>query len=91
MDILLGFIITLISLSIGYMLGRETSPKEVYKKITKAIKSATTPVGPINRPSAETVNLWSNPKKLEEDQAMSDSLKRDLGEPGVWTVQSLSS
>lgn len=66
---------------VGYFAGSKTSPKEEYEAIKKSIKKTTTPVGVVTRPSAETVNLWENPKKQEEDQAMSESLTRSFGPP----------
>lgn len=79
------WLMTITSLLVGYALGKGTITKEsimeAEKIVYKSVDNKLHPPGVVNRPSAAKVNLWANPKKEEEEKAMSDSLKRDLGEP----------
>jgi hypothetical protein len=66
---------------VGYCAGTKTTPKEIYENTARSIKKSTIKVGPVNRPSSEQVNAWSDPKKVEEDEAFKESFTRDLGDP----------
>lgn len=81
------WIATLITLSIGYILGKGTithdSIKEAEKLIEKQIKGVLhkDPVGPVNRPSATKVNMWADKGRTEEDEYMSSELEKVIGKP----------
>lgn len=85
-DILALVFSVLSSLVLGYYLGQGKKPKEVYDDIAhigREIKKRRTPVGAVNRPSAEKVILWSTPEKEEQDEAFKASFKKDIGDPTI--------
>lgn len=78
--LLLGFTITLISLLIGYSLGKHqqvVSP-DVQKRINTIFKKVVTnpDVGPIARPTVQDNYYRDNPKAKIEDEVMSEALDK---------------
>jgi hypothetical protein len=71
--VLIGLMST-VSALIGYFIGRDYPTREEVIKTMKK-KFDTTPVGPVNRPSAKQLAAWADPKKAAEEKAMIDSLK----------------
>ncbi len=79
MNEIITFIIVIISILIGYFLGRGNNPfpKETIEKVKKVFENIVvkSDVGPIERPTARQVEDFDNPLKKAGDQAMSDTLR----------------
>lgn len=83
-----GFDILLWLLSIGtfiggYYVGSRQNPadeiKEARAKLERSIRKRTGTVGPVTRPSASKVNLWSKPKEVEEQEEFKRSFQEQTG------------
>lgn len=66
------FLITIISLLIGYTLGRYSPDelKQKYVEYTKELKKKSSPVGAVLSPDAKRLEQLNNPKKYEGEKEM---------------------
>lgn len=77
-ELALGFTVTLISLLIGYQLGKNQRviPENTQKKINEIFHRVVprSDVGPVERPSAQDNYYRDNPKAKIENEVMDDAL-----------------
>lgn len=73
-------IFPVISLLIGYYIGSKRSLKQDVRQIRKDIERTLEKddIGPVHRPSAETLYDLSHPHIAEEKQAMKETLDKQL-------------
>lgn len=80
----LGFIITLISLLIGFSLGRHEKPlppkvqeqlKEIFKKKIADPLVNDRGVGAVSRPTQDQIDRWNNPKLAQEEAIMNKTFE----------------
>lgn len=66
------FLITIISILIGYTLGRITPEqiKEKYEEYKREIIKKREPVGAVIAPDAKRLELINNPEKAEEEEEL---------------------
>lgn len=79
MTILIIWITSIVSLLIGYMLGKQTTIPDMKTKIQNiknSVDMMNVKSGPINRPTAKQLHYWSDPKKQATDEAMMDALRK---------------
>jgi hypothetical protein len=81
------WILTVVSLLVGYLIGSQKGLKDLQKSVhanIQSIKQNLTPVGPVNRPPPETVNQWQDKRRVDEDEAFKASFLKD--HPEMTTV-----
>lgn len=75
-DLFIGFGITIISLLVGFNLGKyqQLIPEEARKALLENLKEITqkrvSDVGPVPRPTQKDLNMWNNPQMAEEHKVM---------------------
>jgi hypothetical protein len=80
-ELAIGSLITLISLLIGFSLGKyqQLIPEEAKKALIENLKEITqkrvSDVGPVPRPTQKDLNMWNNPKLAEEQRVMEQEFK----------------
>lgn len=77
------FIITIVSVLIGYFLGKGLATKNTYNDIKREVEHRVLPQfkqpsGVIQRPSAQRVFDLQHPEVLEEKEEMSKSLEKGI-------------
>jgi len=78
-----GFIVTIISLLLGFYLGSKSErsglPEETLakvKQVFKKIQLKREAVGGVTRPTAQDIERYDNPKLKEEEQAMAETFSQ---------------
>lgn len=85
-DFIFGSVISVVSLLIGFSLGKNQSPippsiqQEVKKKYDEVMRKVAPPsdVGAVIRPTARERELRDNPRIAEEQTIMSETLQRAI-------------
>lgn len=80
----IGSLITLISLLIGFNLGRyeKPLPPQVQRQLAEIFKKKIDPlvnesgVGAVSRPTQEMIDRWKNPQLAVEEEVMEEELDR---------------
>lgn len=81
-ELITGALITLVSILLGFSLGRfeKPLPPKVQEQLTEIFKKKIplipqSEVGAVPRPDQSTIDRWNNPKLAQEEEIMAKTLQ----------------